>query len=128
MAPEASLFSIADHQKAGREANWANMRKCHMTPIPLDVPSRDEGWLDIDRLAMVEVTSEDKDYPVESALVAGEIRGWRAADSGAQTIRLSKTESAVPHSLPLILARNVSFNFLRSAIAKPRNATLDKLA
>jgi hypothetical protein len=96
MAPEASLFSIADHQKAGREVNWANMRKRHMTPIPLDVPSRDEGWLDIDRLAMVEVTSEDKDYPVESALVAGETRGWRAADSGAQTIRLSFDQ---PHTL-----------------------------
>ena len=37
---------------------------------------------------MVEVTSENKDYPVESALVSGETRGWRAADSGSQTIRL----------------------------------------
>jgi hypothetical protein len=27
-------------------------------------------------------------YPVESALVSGEMRGWRAADSGTQTIRL----------------------------------------
>jgi hypothetical protein len=64
------------------------MRKRQMTPNPLDVPSRDEAWLDLDRLALVEVTSEDKDYPVESALVAGEMRGWRAADSGTQTIRL----------------------------------------
>ena len=47
-----------------------------------------EGWLDLDRLAVVEVTSEDKEYPVESALAAGEMRGWRAADSGTQTIRL----------------------------------------
>ena len=31
---------------------------------------------------------EDKEYPVEAALVAGEMRGWRAADSGTQTIRL----------------------------------------
>ena len=37
---------------------------------------------------MVEVTSEDKDYPVESALTSEEVRGWRAADSGSQTIRL----------------------------------------
>jgi hypothetical protein len=64
------------------------MRKRQMTPIPLDVPSRDEGRLDLDRLAVVEVTSEDKDYPVESALVAGETPGWRASDSGTQTIRL----------------------------------------
>jgi hypothetical protein len=64
------------------------MRKRQVTPIPLDVPSRDEGWLDLERLAVVEVTSEDKNYQVESALVAGKTRGWRAADSGTQTIRL----------------------------------------
>ena len=46
------------------------------------------GWLDLDRAASVEVTSEDKEYPVECALVADETRGWRAADSGTQTIRL----------------------------------------
>jgi len=65
------------------------MRKRLMTPIPLDVPSRGEGWLDLDRLAVVEVTSEDKGYPVESALAAAEVRGWRAANSGTQTIRLN---------------------------------------
>jgi hypothetical protein len=37
---------------------------------------------------VVEVTSEEKEYPVEAALVAGEMRGWRAAESGTQTIRL----------------------------------------
>ncbi len=39
-------------------------------------------------MAVVEVTSEDKDYPVESALVLGETRGWRADSPGTQTIRL----------------------------------------
>lgn len=37
---------------------------------------------------MVEVTSEDKDYPVESAVASGDARGWRAAGPGSQTIRL----------------------------------------
>jgi hypothetical protein len=64
------------------------MRKRLITPIPHDVPHPDEGCLDLDRIAVVEVTSEEKEYPVESALVSGEMRGWRAADSGAQTIRL----------------------------------------
>jgi hypothetical protein len=64
------------------------MRKRPISPIPQDVPHLDEGWLDLDRVAVVEVTSEEKDYPIESALVAGELRGWRAADSGTQTIRL----------------------------------------
>jgi hypothetical protein len=64
------------------------MRKRLITPIPQPGAPRDEGWLDLDREAVVEVTSEQKDYPVEAALVAGEMRGWRAADSGTQTIRL----------------------------------------
>jgi hypothetical protein len=64
------------------------MRKRLITPIPQDVPPLDEGRLNLDGAAVVEVTSEEKDYPVESALVSGETRGWRAADSGAQTIRL----------------------------------------
>ena len=64
------------------------MRKRPITPIPQDAPHLDEGWLDLDRAAVVEVTSEEKDYPVESAFVSGETRGWRATDSGTQTIRL----------------------------------------
>src|SRR5437899_11097 len=64
------------------------MRKRLITPIPQDASPRDEGWLDLERAAVVEVTSEERDYPVESALVLGETRGWRAADPGSQTIRL----------------------------------------
>ena len=64
------------------------MRKRLITSTQLDLPPRDEGWLDLDGAAVVEVTSEDKEHPVESALVPGETRGWRAAASGTQTIRL----------------------------------------
>src|SRR6266568_8604203 len=64
------------------------MRKRLIPPIPHNVPHPDKGWLDLGRLAVVEVTSEDKDYPLESALAAEKVRGWRAADSGTQTIRL----------------------------------------
>ena len=64
------------------------MRKRLITPIPRTARPHDEGWLDLNAAAVVEVTSEDKDYPVESALVSGETRGWRAASPGTQTIRL----------------------------------------
>ncbi len=64
------------------------MRKRPIMPIPQGTPAVNEAWLDLDDAAVVEVTSEEKEYPVEAALVAGEIRGWRAADSGTQTIRL----------------------------------------
>ena len=45
-------------------------------------------WLDLDRLAIVEVTSEAACFPVENALRSGTNEGWRAAQPGAQTIRL----------------------------------------
>jgi hypothetical protein len=64
------------------------MRKRLITPSPQAGTPHDEGWLDLDRIAVVEVTSEEKEYPVEAALVEGEMRGWRAAESGTQTIRL----------------------------------------
>jgi hypothetical protein len=46
------------------------------------------AWLDLDNLATVEVTSENKDHPVESALLLSGMGGWRAAQPGSQTIRL----------------------------------------
>src|ERR1700723_4190324 len=64
------------------------MRKRLTTPIPQDAPPLDEGWLELDKAAVVEVTSEEKEYPVEAALVLEEMRGGRAAASGTQPIRL----------------------------------------
>jgi hypothetical protein len=62
------------------------MRKRLITPTPLTVRSHAEGWLDVERAAVVEITSEEKDYPIESAFASGP--GWRAAEPGPQTIRL----------------------------------------
>jgi hypothetical protein len=64
------------------------MRKRLITPIPEAAGAPNEGWLDLDGMVVAEVTSEEKEYPVESSLISGEIRGWRAAESGSQTIRL----------------------------------------
>jgi hypothetical protein len=47
-----------------------------------------ETWLDLERAAEVEVTSEDPGYPIEAALLPGGDAGWRAAEEGEQTIRL----------------------------------------
>lgn len=64
------------------------MRKRLITPTQGTVRSRGEGWLDVERAAIVEITSEDKNFPVESAFASGEAQGWRAAEPGSQTIRL----------------------------------------
>jgi hypothetical protein len=52
------------------------------------VKADEAGWLDLERLAQVEITSEEVDYPIESALIPGTGSGWRAAQPGEQTIRL----------------------------------------
>lgn len=48
-------------------------------------------WLDLDDCAEVEVTSEDTNYPIESALMKDESTGWKASAPGKQTIRLHFT-------------------------------------
>jgi hypothetical protein len=64
------------------------MRKRLTTPTQGTVRSHGKGWLDVEQAAIVEITSEEKDYPVESAFPSEEARGWRAAEPGSQTIRL----------------------------------------
>ena len=64
------------------------MRKRIISHGPREVSAAEQGWLDLGRLAQVEITSEDIDYPIESALIPGTGSGWRAAQPGEQTIRL----------------------------------------
>jgi hypothetical protein len=64
------------------------MRKRHIMPLRPVAPSDREHRLDLSTTALVEVTSEEQDYPIESALILGESKGWRAAEPGSQTIRL----------------------------------------
>jgi hypothetical protein len=63
------------------------MRKRIITTNPAKTHAQ-EDWLDLERAATVEVTSEDKDFPIESSLSLEPSQGWRAAEPGAQEIRL----------------------------------------
>ena len=63
------------------------MRK-QVIRIPQIAAAWDQGWLDLNKAASVEVSSEDENYPIESALLGDEKTGWRAAEPGTQTIRL----------------------------------------
>lgn len=64
------------------------MRKRHVSATRDAVPSTVEGWLDLDEIATVEITSEDPDHPIERAIGLRDVGDWRAADPGQQTIRL----------------------------------------
>lgn len=64
------------------------MRKSIIAPGGQDRPTPADEWLDLGRLARVEITSEDPDHPIEAALEPGRGPGWRAGGPGSQIIRL----------------------------------------
>ena len=64
------------------------MRKIIINPAQQQNLPPDQNWLNPEELAVVEITSEDESYPIESALLPGKVSGWRAASPGEQTIRL----------------------------------------
>lgn len=64
------------------------MRKKIITPTQKATTLPDADWLNVERIAEVEITSEDSNHPIESALLPGGASGWRAAEPGTQTIRL----------------------------------------
>jgi hypothetical protein len=90
------------HRRLG-ESKLNAVRKRLITPIPHDTPRLGEKWLDLDGAGLVEVTSEEKEFPIESALVVGKTTGWRAADSGTQTIRLIFDEPQRLNHISLVL-------------------------
>jgi hypothetical protein len=71
----------------------------------------------------VEVTSEDKDFPIESALSIEPRQGWRAAHPGAQTIRLVFDEPQRLKRISLVFEENEmtrTQEFVLRASSNPR--------
>src|SRR5262245_51658992 len=64
------------------------MRKKTINPISANISPFGQAWLDLQRLAQVEITSESSAHPIESALTRGFPAGWQAGEPGEQTIRL----------------------------------------
>ena len=50
--------------------------------------SIEDNWLNIEKIAEVEITSENERYPIESALILDSSSGWVAGEEGMQTIRV----------------------------------------
>jgi hypothetical protein len=56
-----------------------------------DVPDKEglaANWLDLEKICVIEITSEDGSYPIEGALLPDRNQGWKAGTPGTQTIRL----------------------------------------
>ena len=59
----------------------------------------DQAWLPLEQIATVEMTSEDPSFPIEGALGATDGPGWRAAQGGAQQIRILFDEPVSLHRI-----------------------------
>ena len=75
-----------------------------------------EEWLNLEEIARVEVSSEDPQYPIESAFKHAESPGWRANEPGEQTIRLLFDE---PKDI-----RRISLRFSESLVERTQQFTL----
>jgi hypothetical protein len=74
----------------------------------------DTDWLDVEKLATVQVTSEDPAFPIES--VFGNNGSWRGAKEGEQVIRLIFDEPQTLHRIWL--------RFSEAKIARTQQFTL----
>jgi hypothetical protein len=61
----------------------------------------DRGWLDLEQIAAIEVTSEDPNFPIECALASKDGPGWRASEGGQQQIRIIFDEPVSLHRIHL---------------------------
>ena len=64
------------------------MRKTILTTEDAGKAPAGGAWLDLEKIARVEISSEDPAFPIEHALGAATTTGWRAAGTGPQVIRL----------------------------------------
>ncbi len=92
------------------------MRKRIIDPIQQDTARPDQGWLNLEDIAEVEITSEDAAHPIESALLPGPASAWRAAGPGKQTIRL-----LFSHPQPL---RRIMLEFVEASIERTQEYVL----
>jgi len=92
------------------------MRKSIVPGRPVHSAAQEPAWLDLERLARVEVSSEDPAHPVEAALRLGGSASWRAGASGPQTLRLRFDE-------PQLLQR-ICVHFVETQHERPQEFVL----
>lgn len=64
------------------------MRKRIVSGLSRASGRAEQGWLDLEQIATVEVTSEDPHFPIDSIFSWEVGPGWRASQKGAQQIRI----------------------------------------
>jgi hypothetical protein len=87
------------------------MRKSIVSPTAATASPIRDNWRDLERIARVELSSEDADFPIEHALGKTPTTGWRASVKGPQVIRLHFDE---PQTIRRIHVRFVETGAERS--------------
>jgi hypothetical protein len=64
------------------------MRKSVISSAAETAAAAQDEWLDLEKIARVEISSENVDFPVEGALGKSLTAGWKAESTGPQMIRL----------------------------------------
>ena len=83
------------------------MRKQIINSVRQPVVSpAEQDWLDLEQLVQIELTSEEEAHPIESIFTSKEKEGWRAAQSGKQTIRLIFNEPQNIQQIKLLFQEN----------------------
>jgi hypothetical protein len=83
------------------------MRKSIVTPVAVASMPIGDLWRDLERIARVEMTSEDENFPIEHAIGRKATTGWKASSTGPQVIRMHFDE-------PLTI-RRIQLHFIDSA-------------
>lgn len=83
------------------------MRKSIVTSVAVAAMPIGDLWRDLERIARVEMTSEDENFPIEHAIARKAATGWKASTTGPQVIRMHFDE-------PLTI-RRIQVHFIDSA-------------
>ena len=81
------LASPPRRLRSGTVWYGGGVRKRIVGAASTSAPEAAGDWLDLERLAQVELSSEDPAHPIECALREGD-EGWRAAEPGEQVLRI----------------------------------------
>lgn len=92
------------------------MRKSIVTPNSVPAVPIGDLWRDLERIARVEMTSEDEAFPIEQAIGKKVTTGWRASSMGPQVIRLHFDE-------PLTIKR-IQLHFIDRAAERSQEFAL----
>ena len=78
------------------------MRKKILGPEIPTISPASRIFLDLAKVAQVEISSEDGSHPIEGALLPGAGSGWMAAGPGEQVVRISFDEPTRLHHVGLL--------------------------